>query len=264
MKVNFEIPSTEKVVEFIYDLKGSLDESNLKQRGGSPCIFIDLEPELKKELFYAKELTSELKEKLIEKIEEKMNSRKNEMNNFLSEVEEKWREVERIFFSEMKRFFGFEDDKEFYCYTNNCVVSSYFDKKEVSLIYFEEFNKELNDNKKKKLLSEATFTVAEEILHLLYFDYIRRIFGREFSFDEIYDMGDDNYSGWHLAELMPEYLLVQNPLFEKFGWNKINREEQGYFWINEIRKKTDPIFKNKNFKDFIVEIHKPFFLKPKR
>lgn len=258
-KVHFEIPSSEKIAEFVFNLKDTLDESILEQRSGSACIFIEFEPELKRELFYAKKLTPELKEKLIKEIERKMSSQKKEMNKFLNRVKSKWSEIEEIFFNEMKKFFEFENNRKFYCYINNCVVSSYFDENEISLIYFKEFNKDLNKNEKGGLLVEATFTIAEEILHLLYFDYIRKIFNKNFTFEEIYDLGNDNYSGWHLVELIPEYLLVGNPSFKKFGWNKIDRQKQGYFWISKIRKKTDLIFRKNNFRDFIKKIYEPFF-----
>lgn len=259
VKVHFEIPSFEKIAEFIYDLKDTLDKSTLKQRSSLDCIFVELKPKLKKELFYAKGLTSELKEKLVKEIEKKMNSEKEEMIKFLNQIKSKWKEIEKTFFNEMKKFFGFGDDKEFYCYINNCIVSSYFGRNEVSLIYFKEFDNKIEEEKKKKLMIEATSTIAEEILHLLYFDYLRKIFRKNFTFDEVYDMGNENYSGWHLVELMPEYLLTHNPAFKKFGWDKIEREKQGYFWIPKIRKKIDPIYKEKSFKNFIIEIHKPFF-----
>lgn len=244
-KVNFEIASPEKVVEFIYDLKGTLDESNLKQRGGSPCIFVELEPELKEELFYARELTFRLKEKLVKKIKRKMDSEIEGLNRFLERIREEWKQIEKTYFNEMKKFFEFKEEKGFYCYINNCVVSAYFGENEISLPYFKELGRELKEDEEEILLSEATFTIAEEILHLLYFDYIRKVFDKAFTFDEVYDMGDDDYSGWHLVELMPEYLLVHNPVFNKFGWNRINREKQGYFWITNLRKKTDPLFKKK-------------------
>ncbi len=264
MKVKFEIASPEKVAEFIYDLRDTLDKSNLKQKGGSQCIFIDFDPILKEELFYAKELTLKLKEKLTREIKKKIDFQREKMDRFLDKIKREWKQIEEIYFKEMKKFFEFKEDKIFYCYINNCVVGSYFGENEISLPYFQEFEKELEKNREKNLFSEATFIIAEEILHLLYFDYIRKLFGRNFSFEEIYDMGNDDYSGWHLAELMPEYLLVHNPVFKEFGWNKINREEQGYFWIIDLRKKIDPLFKEKSFKDFIIEIHKPFSLKPKK
>jgi len=263
-KVNFEIASPEKIAEFIYDLKDTLDESNLKQRSGSPCIFVELEPDLKEELFYARELTSRLKEKLVKEIKKKKDFKIERLNRFLERVREEWKQIEETYFNEMKKFFKFKRDKTFFCYINNCIVGAYFGENEVSLPYFKEFEKELGEDEERNLLAEATFTIAEEILHLLYFDYIRKVFGKAFTFEEIYDMGDDKYSGWHLVELIPEYLLVHNLVFEKFGWDKINREEQRYFWITELREKIDPIFKEKSFKDFIIEIHKPFSLKPKK
>lgn len=260
-KVHFCITPFEKLAEFVYDLRNTLDESTLKQRSGSPCIFIEFEPELKKELFYAKRLTPKLKEKLVKKIRKKMCYQKDGMNKFLKEIKKKWYEIEEIYFEEMKRFFEFKKDKEFYCYINNCVTNSYFGVNEISLVYLKEFNGDLDKKKKEELLAEATFSIAEEILHLLYFDYIRKLFDKNFTFEEIYDLGDDNYSGWHLTELIPEYLLAHNPTFEKFGWNKVDREKQGYFWITKLRKKTDPIYQEKSFKDFIIQIHKPFLLK---
>ena len=51
VKVHFEIPSFEKIAEFIYDLKDTLDKSTLKQRSSLDCIFVELKPKLKKELF---------------------------------------------------------------------------------------------------------------------------------------------------------------------------------------------------------------------
>lgn len=149
----------------------------------------------------------------------------------------------------MKKIFGIKKNKKYVCYLNNCVVSAYFGNNEVSLTYF-------NKNKKRRI-ETSTFVIGEEILHLIYFDYIRKIFNKNFSFDEIYDLGNDEYSGWHLTELMPEYLLVQNLSFKKFGWNKMDREKEGYSWISRIREKTDKFYNKKDFKNFILEIHKP-------
>lgn len=256
-KVYFEIAPPEKIVEFVYDLRDTLDKSKLDQREGSPCIFVEFEPELKKELFYAKKLNPKLKEKLIHKIDEKMSSEREGMGEFMKEVKLKWEEVEKTFFNEMNKFFELGCERDFYCYVNNCVVSSYFGNNEISLIYFREINKNVDKEKKKELVEEATSIIAEEILHLLYFDYIRSVFNKNFTFDEIFDLGDDNYSGWHLTEIIPEYLLFNNPVFEKFGWNKINREKQGYFWIPKIKKKLDPLWqKRKSFKDFLIKAHK--------
>lgn len=81
-KVEFKIASAEKIAEYIYDLRHTLDESKLEQRSGKGCIFVELEPELKKELFYSKKLTSNLKKKLINKIKIKINSQREEMTFF--------------------------------------------------------------------------------------------------------------------------------------------------------------------------------------
>jgi len=37
-KVEFKLASPEKIVEYVYDLKHTLDESKLEQRSGLGCI----------------------------------------------------------------------------------------------------------------------------------------------------------------------------------------------------------------------------------
>jgi len=197
-------------------------------------------------------LNSILKKKLMVEIKTKIDSQKEEMVLFLEEIKKEWKKIEKTYFEEMKNIFSIKKDKKYICYLNNCVVSAYFENNEVSLTYFEKFKKD-----KKKMVEYSTFAIGEEILHLIYFDYIRKLFNKNFSFEEVYDWGNDEYSGWHLVELMPEYLLVHNPVFKKFGWNKIDREKEGYFWISRIRKKTDKNYNKKDFEKFILEIHKP-------
>lgn len=255
-KVEFKIAPPEKIAEYIYDLRHTLDKSKLEQRGGLGCIFVELNPKLKKELFYSKKLTPSLKKKLIDNIKIKLNSQIEEMSLFLEEIKKEWKKIEMIYFKEMENIFEIKENKKYICYLNNCVVSAYFGDNEISLTYFEKFKEN-----KKKILQDSTFVIGEEILHLIYFDYLRKIFNKNLSFEEVYGWGSDEYSGWHLVELMPEYLLVENPSFKKFGWNKINREKEGYFWIPKIRKKTDKIYNKKNFKKFIFEIHKPLKIK---
>ena len=255
-RVEFKIASAEKIAEYIYDLRHTLDESKLEQRSGLECIFVEFNLDLKKELFYSKKLTFDLKKKLVKNIKMQLGSQKKEMITFLKEIRKEWAKIEEIYFKEMKNIFEIKKYKKYICYLNNCVVSAYFKNNEISLTYSEKFKKN-----KEKLIEESTFIIGEEILHLIYFDYIGKLFNKNFSFDEIYDLGNDEYSGWHLVELMPEYLLVQNPLFKKFGWNKINREKKGYFWISKIRKKIDRFYDKKDFKKFIIKIHESFNLK---
>jgi len=256
-KIKFEVASSDKIAEFIFDLKDSLEEKALEQRSGSPCIFVSLEPEIKKKLFNTKILTEDIKKGLKEIAEKKLNEKKQDLQKFKKEIENYWINVEKIYFNELEKNIPIDFEKEYICYVNNCVVSSYFNNNEISLIYFEEFSKLLKREEKQKLLSEISFIIAEEILHLIYFKYWRKIFGLNINYNEIFDIGSDDYSAWHIAEILPEFLLVENPIFTKFGWGKINRAKKGYFWIPKIKEKLDPLWRNKkNFKDFLIKAHK--------
>lgn len=256
-KIRFEVASSDKIAEFIFDLKDSLKEEALKQRSGSSCIFVQIEPEIKTELLNAERLTVELKEKLKKIAEKKLNEKEKELKDFKKEVEDYWREIEENYFEEIQKNIPISLEKEYICYINNCVVSSYFNNNEISLTYFEEFSRLLKKEEKKKLLSEISFIIAEEVLHLIYFKYWKKIFNLNLTYDKIFDIGTDDYSAWHIAEIIPEFLLVQNSHFKKFGWGGIDRSKRGYFWIPKIKEKLGPLWKSKkNFKDFLIKAHR--------
>ena len=246
-KVKFKIADKEKIAEFIFDLRNCLDINNLSQRNYSPCIYIKFKKEFAESMINSHELDNSLKEKIISNIKiSKEESRK--MALFTEQIKGYWdKEISDIFFSNVKETIGKDFiEKEYICYITNKVVGSYFNKSEITIDY----NEKMSSKK-------GAFILAEEIVHLIYWNLWKEIYQKDISdIDNIFSIKGDKYSCWHIAEIIPEYILVDNPSFNSFGWNKRKRY-LGYPWIIELRKILDPLWENKkSFMDFVINAHK--------
>lgn len=255
-KVIFKIASNKKLAEFIFDLRYTLDSKKLNQLGGSSCIFVSLSPSTKKELSTTKKFSNKLKKMIMSDLEKNYRIEKDIFEEYKKEVEKKWKILEKEFFKELKKIIPIKFRKEYTCYISRAVINAYFFKKDVSLEFYE--LKDKKESIKKRIIEKATSIVAEEILHLIYFDYWNKVFKKNYSYEQVYDLGTNKYSGWLISEIVPEFILIENPLFKKYGWDKVNRVESGYFWIPKHKNKLRKIWNTSNFKDFLIETHKDF------
>ncbi len=133
------------------------------------------------------------------------------------------------------------------------VVGAYFGNTEITINYTKDMHVET-----------GSFILAEEILHLVYWQVWKDIYKKNISnIDEIFSIGKGKWSCWHIAEIIPEYLLVENSIFKKFGWKKQKRYLY-YTWIPELRKILNPIWENKkDFRGFIIKTHEKLNCTPK-
>lgn len=260
-KVKFKTHSKKKLAEFIWDLKNSFPEENLKERDNNPCIHIDFSEDLIKKILDSKKLNPVLKRKIVKEIKI-LDSEKKEIKEFIKGFEKFWRkEVEKIYFLEMKRIFGKKYlEKEYFCYPTKKVTGAYFGKNEITIIW-NPLKKETKNKLNKNEFS--AIVLAEEILHLIYWELWQEIYNREIkNIDEVFEIEGIKWSCWHVAEIIPEYILVQNNLFKRFNWDKDNRS-RGYPWIPELKNTLDPIWKNsKDIKEFIIKAHKKLGINP--
>lgn len=238
----FKVAPLSKISKFIFDLRESLKEGALKDRAGKPCILIDIPLELKQNLISEKKLTPKLKKEISHVIKNFIGKDKKELKNFAKKIENYWnKNLAKLYFKEIEKTIGEKFDKTYFCYITNTVVSAYFGKNEITL----------NPNKRLNL-SEGSYIIAEELLHLLYWKTWKKIFGKKID-KKIYE--GKIWSAWHISEVMPEYLLLENPSFSKFNWNP--KRERCYFWIPKLRKILDPLWCNKkDFDTFLIEAHK--------
>lgn len=240
-RVIFKIAKPEQETDFIFSLKGSLD--NLKERT-EPCIFLTIPHKLQKKLKKAKKLSNNLRKELLSVIKKNSNKFRNtKLKKYLKEVKKEWLKVENIYFKEIEKLIGYGFNKKYVCFITDVTCGMYFDKNIVVLEYLSKKNRKI-----------APYIVAEELLHHLYWDFWMKIFKWKGLFDP-WAIKKGRWRVWHVSEVIPEYLLTENPLFKKFGWNKINRKS-AYPWIAELRKISDPLWeKRKNFATFVKEIH---------
>jgi len=244
-KIIFKIANKDQIAEFIFDLKDSLESENLSERNYAPCIYIKFPEKLRNKILDSKNLTPKLKEEIENHIEISKNN-EIEVHSFIKKMREYWGKVNYLFFSEMKGIIGDYFQKEYICYITDKVVGAYFNKNEITIDY-----------KKDISLEKGSFILAEEILHLIYWELWERIYNKNINenYEEIFSIKRDKWSCWHIAEIIPEYLLVENEAFNKLGWNRRKRY-LGYTWIPELRKILDPIWESKkNFRDFIIKTH---------
>lgn len=247
--VNFKLADKDKIAKFVFDLRESLDNS----KGFNPrdCIRINLPFGLKKEIISSKDIDFELKEKIKQHIKISEENKK-EMKNFSGKLKTTWDKINNSFFNEMEKIIGEKYVQEEYnCYLTDKVIGAYYEDNEITIDY-----------KKDMDVDYACFVLAEEISHLIYWELWKEIYGREIeNVDYIFAIKGEKWSCWHIAEIIPEYILTENPEFEKLGWNKRQRYF-GYKWIPELKKILDPVWnESKNFREFVKKAHEKVGIK---
>jgi len=240
INVIFKQLNKEKFAEFVFDMKECLPKDAELNRESS-CFSINLSTEVIKEIIAAKTLSEGLKKKIMEVIPNDPVDREQIMS-----IQNFWNEnVNELFFEEIEKYMPGCSAQEYMCYVTDKMVGSYFENNgEVVMKY-----------KKGKSNGWLASIVAEEILHLIYWNFWKKTFNIEMSLDSRFNIGEGDVNGWSISETIPEYLLIENPRFRKLGWDKINRIE-GYSWLTKVRKSLDPLWeKSKTFKEFIIEAH---------
>lgn len=248
-KVIFKIANEKEIMKFILDL--SKEEIKNKK-----FLRLPLKKEIKNKIL-SKSLNKKDKEKLEEDIKEFVSKDAEKMIFLLAKIEKHWNNnISNTFFKEMENIMKEKINKKFICYITNIFPGTYFDNYLVTLPYYEHYGG-------KKEREMESFILAEEILHLIYYDLWKKIFNKKWNLKKIIDelWHINNRKIWKIGEIIPEYLLVQNPKFKIYGWDKIDRVK-AYPWIKKFRKISDPLWENKkNFRDFIIRIHEVLGIK---
>jgi|TARA_Y100000310_G_scaffold223427_1_gene225271 uncharacterized protein YggL (DUF469 family) len=240
MRVVFKQLNPEKFAELIFDMKECLSADELNREDS--CFSFDIPEELVKEIILTEYLTDELKEKIIFSIKDFKLI--DEIK--IEKIQKFWDEnVNNIFFREMERFMPGCSVSEYTCYITDKMIGSYFERNSEVVMKFME-------NKDEAWLSSV---VAEEILHLIYWKFWRNLFDKNLTLNERFDIGNDEINGWSISEIIPDYLLIENKIFEQLSWSNIDRSK-GYVWIKDLREKLDPLWSNKeSFSDFVIKAH---------
>lgn len=251
-RLKFRFHNKQKLAEFVWDLRNSFPKENLSERNNNPCIYINFSRGLIKDMLNSEELTPTLKNKIAKEIKISKEDIKI-IRQFSKNLEDYWnKKVNNCFFNEMGKIFGYKYlQKEYICYPTNKITGSYFGKNEITSVVNNKYkNNELNE------IEFASVVIAEEILHLIYWKLWQEIYNKKITnIDEIFGLEGPEWSCWHIAEIMPEYLLINNPKFNEFRWNKDNRSS-GYTWIPKLKKILDPIWNNsRNIGDFVINAH---------
>ena len=239
-KVIFKQLTPEKFAEFIFDMKECLSEKDLHREGS--CFFFDIPKNIVKEIIDSEKLTAKLKEKIISLLSDF----KKIESSAIKELQYFWEEkVNYLFFREMEKIMPDCSDSEYICYVTNKMIGSYFEKE----------NEIVVDLVKEKDMAYHSSIIAEEILHLIYWKFWRRLFDKDMALNERFDIGNADINGWSISEIIPDYLLIENKSFENLGWDTIDRSK-GYSWIKKIRKKLDLLWlEKKDFGDFVIKSH---------
>lgn len=240
MEVKFKQLSPKKLAEFVFDMKECISAEDLHREGS--CFYFDIPKKIANEIVTSAKLTKRLRKKIISLI----GNYKKIDKNIIKNLQNFWdKNLNDLFFNEMEKYMPGCSSKRYTCYVSDKIVGSYFERENEITI---DFNG-------KEDISKVSFFVAEEILHLVYWRFWKKIFNKNLSLEERFDIGSKKINGWLISEIIPEYLLVKNKNFEKFGWNKIDRSK-GYKWIRKLRKKIDPLWgEKKDFSEFVIKVH---------
>jgi len=240
MKVIFKQLNPEKFAELIFDMKECLSADELNREDS--CFSFDIPEDIVKEIISSKFLTDELRLKIIRVTK---NFKLIDKSN-IEKIQKFWDEnVNNEFFQEMEKVMPGCSASEYICYVTDKMVGSYFEENNEIVIKF------MGDKSEAWLSS----VIAEEILHLIYWRFWENLFDKNMGLGERFDIGNDEVNGWSISEIIPEYLLIENKVFKKFGWNNLDRSK-GYRWIRDLRKKLDSLwFKKNDFSDFVIRAH---------
>lgn len=232
--IKFQKARLEDEAKFIFALKDSFLISSKDKV--SSCINLRLPTSLVKELLNRKRLTSKLKLKIINAIK----GRLPPLAITPQEVEREWKEVEKTVLAEFKKIFKIKLKKNIKCYLAASICGAYINSSIV-----------LNATKRQPF---NAYVIAEELLHLYYWKFLERKL--KWKIRDPWELKGKKWRAWHLSELLPEYILIENENFSQFGWNKINRCHD-YPWIPKLRKIADPIWKkSKELGTFLLTLHK--------
>ena len=182
-----------------------------------------------------------VKEEIIKKIEE------NEIDLKVNLMEFKnfWKNRENLFFKKLEKILETKFNEDFTCYFTTIFRGSYHKN-----------NKVIINLRKSKDNIYISHVLAEEILHLIYRDMWRKTI-RNIEQPWKINFTNQKFSIWEVSEVIPEFTLKDKEFIE-FNWQHIKR---GYPFIDQIKQQLNPFWINKkNFKDFLLKVHKNFFL----
>jgi len=255
-EIVFKVADEDEIIEsFISDL--SKEEVNDKK-----MLRIPLSDKMKEKIV-SKTMSKNEKGELKKYIRDFMAKDTENMNILIKKIEGYWNnQVSDFFFKEMEKSMGEKADRKFICCMTNLLPGTYFDDNLITIPYYDNYREKTDDEN----LSFVSFILAEEVLHLIYYNAWRKIFKNNWSLRRIIRelWFKNDMKLWKIGEIIPQYLLVENEEFKRFGWNSIDRVK-AYPWINDFRAVSDRLWKSrKNFADFVIKMHKEYDCLPPR
>lgn len=236
LKLNFQKISLEQEATLIFDRRNVLSAED-KLRTNS-IIRVALPASLISKIKSASNF-DEIKDELVEFL--KGVEPKDTVTD--EDIQKVWTKYARLFFSELTKItegklaFG-----EYACLLCFSVAGH----------YVEGTNKfySSSDMRPQKIIEVA----MEELLHLHYWSIVKKVLNIK---DVSTFNRETNRMPWKISEVIPDYILVENPAFKSAGLFAKTNRSKGYPWIPEIRKIIDPLWKKrKSFEDFILIAHK--------
>ncbi|MCR4284652.1 MAG: hypothetical protein NUV97_01245 [archaeon] len=247
-KIKFSIPKPEKAAEFVYSLKenlgGTLGDAKERYENEAECIFIPLSKSLVERMILSKKLTPKLREELSKIITPILERKKEKLEGMIVKIERLWGEVGSSYWEEIENYFPGMFEKEYNAYLTNVVCGAYFGKNEVTIPLYKGENEKL-----------FVYVMAEELLHLVYWKFLEKLFGKEKT-EFMWKSGKKKWNAWNISEVIPEYILINNPKFQKLGWRKFDRTTH-YPWLDDLKEILNPLWEKKtSFKDFVIKSYK--------
>ena len=223
-RVKFEVPSCENLSGTIYYLVKEKRE-NYREN-----IFTELPEELMHKIIN-NDLNS-VKNEIAKAIK---NAHKiSELKKLKRELIKEWKPLNNLFFDNLKKITG-------YAFPFDSVIV--YISEIIRGMYTTENLVFTNPPKKTSL-----YITAEEIFHLHYWYIFRKLI------KNVRIPWRIKREYWEISEVVPEFVFTDD-LFEPFGWGK--NLHRNYPFIEKQKRKLLPLWKNKkNFRDFMIKIHK--------
>lgn len=225
-KVKFLVLSHEKLAKEVYFYVRNLRENYKKN------LYIEIPNDVFQSILNNE--FKDIKDRVIELVKKYNNI--IQLEEYSKRLEEYWKPLDNLFFENLKKITGFNSPyQEYEVYTTKIIRGCYSSTNTI----FTNFTKEIK---------VSGFIVAEELLHIYYWNIFKKLIKNVESPWKI------SREIWEISEIIPEYILTDKS-FKDFGWpENLNRN---YPFIGEWKQKLNSVWDNKeNFRDFLIKIHK--------
>lgn len=227
-------PKVKFVVSANQDIKNYVEFNKYRSNQSFLKMF------LPKKLFYVLERNLSEKKKLEiikEYINDKFNLRKDEMNKNVKKIDKKWRLMEKNYFKLINRIFKNHPWPKGKYIGFASIFEMYPRNVKEKTFYFSGLKKDLNFN---------IATIAHEMLHFLFFDYIKT----RYNVKENTEFKNKNLEYvWNVSEVFNLVIETWKPYQKIF---KINGKPY-YFMHTKMLPKMKKLWKEKEDADYLLD-----------